>query len=235
MNQLANIDEQILLFFNGSDSLFLDGLMTTLTSGLTWLPLYVALLYLVIKNNETMPQILLTIGAAVVCVAITAGVTNLIVKPLVARPRPCNDPFIRYVVDVVFRMPLKDFSFFSAHAANTFGLAVFFLLLIRDRIFTVAILLWSLLNCYTRLYLGLHYPSDILCGLLFGGIVGFVVYVIYLKFYLRIAPEQNFVSSHYTPTGYSVPDVNIVVTVLVFILLYAVVRAAVVAFPLFAS
>lgn len=182
-----------------------------------------------------MPQILLAIGAALVCVAITAGVTNLIVKPLVGRPRPCNDPLIKYIVDVVFRMPLKDYSFFSAHAANTFGLAVFFLLLIRDRIFTVAILLWALLNCYTRLYLGLHYPSDILCGILFGSVVGFVVYIVYLKLYQRIAPEQNFVSSHFTPTGYSVPDVNIVITVLVFILIYASVRATVVSFPLFAS
>lgn len=223
----STIDQQVLQFFNGSNSLFLDGLMTTLTNGLTWLPLYVALLYLVIKNNETMAQILLTVGAAVVCVAITAGVTNLIVKPLVARPRPCNDPFIKYIIDVVFRMPQNDYSFFSAHAANTAGLAVFFLLLIRDRLFTLAIAAWSLLNCYTRLYLGLHYPSDILCGLLFGVVVGFLVYVFYLKIYQRISPEQNFVSTHYTPTGYSVIDVSLVISVLVFILLYAVIRATI--------
>ena len=101
MGILLDIDRQLLLWLNGSDSLFMDGVMATLTAGTTWIPLYLALFYLILKNNETMAQVMLTVGCAVVCVLITAGITNLVVKPLVARPRPCNDLFIKYMVDVV--------------------------------------------------------------------------------------------------------------------------------------
>lgn len=229
---MQDIDQQILFLLNGSDSLFLDAFITTLTATITWVPLYAAILYLVIKNHETMPQIVLTIAAAVITVALTAAITNLIVKPYVARLRPCNDPFIKSLVDIVIRLPRNDYSFFSAHAANTFSLAVFLSLLIRGRVFTSAIFIWALVNCYTRLYLGVHYPSDILCGILFGSFVGFCMYVLYLKFYLKIAPQQNFVSSHYTSTGYSVADVNIVINVLILTLIYALIRASVLSFAI---
>ena len=74
---------------------------------------------MVVKNNETMGQILLAAGCAIGAVLLTASVDNLLVKPLVARPRPCNEVAIKYMVDVVYRLSDRDFSFFSAHAANT--------------------------------------------------------------------------------------------------------------------
>ena len=78
-------DRSLLLALNGSDSLFLDGWMALLTSGFTWIPLYVALLYLVIKNNETMAQILLIVGCSLLCVAMADGVADFVAKPLVGR------------------------------------------------------------------------------------------------------------------------------------------------------
>ena len=84
MSIFTTIDQQLLFWMNGSDSLFTDGVMTTLTAGTTWIPLYIALFYLVLKNNETMAQVLLTVGCAAACVLVTAGITNLVIKPLVA-------------------------------------------------------------------------------------------------------------------------------------------------------
>ena len=227
MSHINDIDQYLLLLLNGSDSLFLDRLMTFLTTGMTWIPLYLALLYMVVKNNETMGQILLAAGCAIGAVLLTASVDNLLVKPLVARPRPCNEVAIKYKVDVVYRLSDRDFSFFSAHAANTSSLAVFFILLVRHKLFTIAMIAWSLVNCYTRLYLGFHYPSDILCGLLFGSLVGFVAYLVYLRIFNKISPESNFVSSHYTKTGYAISDIDVVLSVLVYILLFCIVSSLV--------
>ena len=227
MSHINDIDQYLLLLLNGSDSLFLDRLMTFLTTGMTWIPLYLALLYMVVKNNETMGQILLAASCAIGAVLLTASVDNLLVKPLVARPRPCNEVAIKYMVDVVYRLSDRDFSFFSAHAANTSSLAVFFILLVRHKLFTIAMIAWSLVNCFTRLYLGFHYPSDILCGLLFGSLVGFVAYLVYLRIFNKISPESNFVSSHYTKTGYAISDIDVVLSVLVYILLFCIVSSLV--------
>lgn len=86
-------------------------------------------------------------------------------------------------------------------------------------------IIWSLVNCWTRLYLGVHYPSDILVGLLWGGFVGALVYYIYIKSYLRVHQEFNYISSKYTSTGYNQVDIDIVILILVLTLLYAIIRA----------
>ena len=225
---MLDLDQKILFFINGSQSLFLDNLAYVLTSGITWIPLYLALLYLVIKNNETMKQILLIIGFALVCVLLSEFVTDFIIKPIVGRLRPTIDPSIKYLVHTVDNLRGSQYSFFSAHAANTCCIAVFFSLLIRNSIFTAAMLIWSILNCWTRVYLGLHYPSDIFCGFLYGAIVGLCIYVIFLKLYFKFSPKFNYISSQYTSTGYCLTDVEAVLIVLAFTFIYAIVRALII-------
>ena len=225
MQTLIDIDREILAFFNGSASLFVDNLAVVLTSGLTWIPLYISLLYIVIKNNETMKQIMLVIGCVFLCIVLSDGVADFIVKPLVGRLRPSNDPLVMCTVDVVNGMRSAQYCFFSAHASNTFCIAMFFSLLVRKKSFVVSMVTWSLVNCWTRMYLGLHYPSDIIVGLLWGGIVGSVVYLIYIKSYLRMYPDFNYISSQYTSTGYNRIDVDAVLLVLTLTLLYAIMRA----------
>lgn len=167
-----NIDLFLMHLLNGSDNLFADRMALVLTNGLTWTGLYLMLFYIIIRNNETMLQIGLAVLGALVCVAIASSVTDAVVKPLVARWRPNNDPLLKYTFDVVDGIRGKGYSFFSAHAANTMSLAVFFALLMRSRVLTIALLVWSVVNGWTRIYLGMHYPSDVLCGMLFGAAVG---------------------------------------------------------------
>jgi undecaprenyl-diphosphatase len=169
---LLDVDRYILSFFNGSESVFVDGVVTILTSGFTWVLLYLVLFYIVIKNNDTMSQIGITIGCVLLCLLFADGLADGIVKPLVARPRPLNDPFIKHTIDIVAGSYDRQYSFFSAHAANTFSLAIFFSLHFRRKAITVVLVAWSLLNCWTRLYMGMHYPSDIVVGLLWGFCVG---------------------------------------------------------------
>lgn len=212
---------------NGSDSLFIDGVVTTLTNGLTWIPLYLALFYLVIKNNETMLQILLVIGGAALCVLLADGLSDGIMKPLIERWRPSNDPLLKYSVDIVNNTRGSNYGFFSAHSANTMAIAVFFSLVVRSKVLTRSLLLWSVLNGWTRIYLGLHYPGDVLVGFLWGAIVGIIVYFIYIKLYYKFSPHIKYISTQYTRSGYDFFDIDIVLTIIVFTVIYSILKSVI--------
>lgn len=224
LSQLIDLDRQLLLTLNGSDSLFLDGLVKTLTTAVTWVPLYVSLLFLVMKNNDNLKKVLLIVVCAGLCVFLAGSLNDMIVKPLVERWRPSHDEQIGMAVDVVNGYRGGKYGFFSSHAANTFSLAVFFALLVRSRVLSVALVVWSLVNCWTRLYLGVHFPGDILCGLLWGGLVGTGVWLLHYRLNRRLSGGSNFISSQYTSTGYALTDVDMVIVVLVATLVYAIFR-----------
>lgn len=226
-SKIQDMDMQVLSLFNGSDNIMLDQMVQILTSGLTWIPLYVMLFFVVMRNNETMGQIALVVGSAIFCVLFADGLVDGIIKQLAERWRPSNDPTFKYMVQVVDDIRPKGYSFCSAHAANTMSLAVFFSLLIRSKMLTITLVIWSLINCWTRLYLGVHYPSDILCGMIIGIIVGILVYLLYYKIYLRISPKINYISNQYTSTGYDHDDIDKAMVILMLTLVYVVTRSVV--------
>lgn len=228
-SKIQDMDMQMLSLFNGSDNIMLDQMVQILTSGLTWIPLYVMLFFVVMRNNETMGQIALVVGSAIFCVLFADGLVDGIIKQLAERWRPSNDPTFKYMVQVVDDIRLKGYSFCSAHAANTMSLAVFFSLLIRSKMLTITLVIWSLINCWTRLYLGVHYPSDILCGMIIGIIVGILVYLLYYKIYLRISPKINYISNQYTSTGYDHDDIDKAMVILMLTLVYVVTRSVIMA------
>ncbi len=228
-SKIQDMDMQVLSIFNGSDNIMLDQMVQILTSGLTWIPLYVMLFFVVMRNNETMGQIALVVGSAIFCVLFADGLVDGIIKQLAERWRPSNDPTFKYMVQVVDDIRPKGYSFCSAHAANTMSLAVFFSLLIRSKMLTITLVIWSLINCWTRLYLGVHYPSDILCGMIIGIIVGILVYLLYYKIYLRISPKINYISNQYTSTGYDHDDIDKAMVILMLTLVYVVTRSVIMA------
>lgn len=228
-SKIQDMDMQVLSLFNGSDNIMLDQMVQILTSGLTWIPLYVMLFLVVMRNNETMGQIALVVGSAIFCVLFADGLVDGIIKQLAERWRPSNDPTFKYMVQVVDDIRPKGYSFCSAHAANTMSLAVFFSLLIRSKMLTITLVIWSLINCWTRLYLGVHYPSDILCGMIIGIIVGILVYLLYYKIYRRISPKINYISNQYTSTGYDHDDIDKAMVILMLTLVYVVTRSVVMA------
>ncbi|MBR6828126.1 MAG: phosphatase PAP2 family protein [Prevotella sp.] len=225
MEALIDYDRWLLLLVNGSSSLYLDGVVKVLTTAATWIPLYIALFCLVMRNNNTVRRILFIVGCALLCYLLAGAVDDGIVKPLVARWRPTHDPIIGWQVDVVNGYRGGKYGFFSAHASNTFSLAVFFSLLVRSRLLTLCLVTWSLINCWTRLYLGVHFPGDILCGLLWGGTVGVLVYVFYHRMLMRFSSDRAFISTQYTIKGYQRSDIDIVLFVFVATLIYALLRA----------
>ena len=230
MDTIIQMDKQLLLAINGSDSLFVDYLAKTLTTAATWIPLYVSLFYVVVKNNDNFRRIICILACAGLCVLFAGTVDDLLVKPLVARLRPTHDFQIGVLVDTVDGYRGGKYGFFSAHAANTFSIAVFFSLLMRSRLVTLLLVGWSLTNCWTRLYLGVHYPLDILCGLLWGGSVGTGIYFLYRYVDRRLLHSENdYVSSKYTSSGYRYSDIYIVALVLSLTLIYCILRSLILA------
>lgn len=214
-NSLIDIDRYLLLSLNGSDSLFWDGCMSLYTQTIVWVPLILTLIYVLIKNNNIKDFFVLLITLVLVFLA-TNFISSGVLKPLFARLRPTYDPELMYVVDVVNNIRSYDFSFTSSHAANSFGIATFLLLLIKNKALTFSLILWASINAYTRIYLGVHYPSDIIAGTLIGVLVGILMYrlYMYIKNKQQRSKYRDWISSHYTKSGYQVYDAYLLLVVM---------------------
>lgn len=177
METLLSFDTSITLFINGSDSIWLDNFAWLLTKTATWSLLYLSILYFLWKSGNWRHACIVVLGLAL-CVLVSDQVASSVFKPLVCRLRPTHDPAIMALVDTVRDYRGGMYGFFSSHAANTMSVAVFLSLALRHRATTISLLAWSLINCWTRLYLGVHFFGDILAGLVFGGLVGWCLYAL---------------------------------------------------------
>ena len=163
IQQYIAADKELLLNLNGSQSLFWDGFMWVATSKIVWVPVAAMLLYIIIKNNK-IQEALLTIVMIALVITLADQIASGLCKPFFARFRPTQDPNIMYMVDIVNGYRGGRFGFISSHAANTFAISVFLSLLIKRKSLTFMLLFWAVLNSYSRIYLGVHYPGDILFG-----------------------------------------------------------------------
>lgn len=172
-----------------------------------------------------MSQIMLVVLAVLVALLLSGGLSDLVIKPLVGRLRPSLDPSVCGTLHLVDGTTGTGFSFFSSHAANYMALAVLMSWVVKSRQLTIGLVLWALLVAWTRLYLGVHWPSDVAVGLIWGAAAGTIAYALYLKLYYKISPRLHFISTQYTSSGYAHSDVDMVLVILVLTLLYCVVSA----------
>lgn len=222
---MVELDQSLLLLLNGSFSLFLDGMAKSLTTATTWIPLYLCLFYVVLKNNDRASRILFILLCAGLCVLLSGTLNDLFVKPAVMRARPTHDAQIGYMVDVVNGYRGGPYGFFSSHAANTMSIAVFFCWLVRSKLLSVTLVVWSLINGWTRMYLGVHFPGDVFVGTLVGVGVGTLVWWLY-KFMAQVnVARRIFASSQYTRTGYLRSDADAVLVIFAFTLAWCVGKA----------
>ena len=166
----------------------LDAIAVTATKTSTWIPLGILLLYVLMRMKDW-KNALLVILCVGIAITLADQMASGIFKPLVARLRPSHNPELQGVIDIVGDYRGGRYGFFSSHAANTCAVAVFLSLLFRKRVFTVAICSWAMVNSWTRLYLGVHYLGDITVGLLWGALVGWMVFRLYCFLTLKVKLE----------------------------------------------
>ncbi len=177
VNWLVAIDTQLFLFLNGLHTPFLDPIMVFFSGKITWLPLYLIIIFFMYKQFGWR---LLWPLLGVALVVVLADQTSVhLFKNVFERLRPCHNPDIKEMVHLAASRCGGKFGFVSSHAANTFGVATFLALLFKRRWFTVSILLWAAIVSYSRIYLGVHYPGDVLSGGLLGYICGIAVWNLY--------------------------------------------------------
>ncbi len=184
LDKIQSLDTQLFIYLNSLGSETYDGLWLMITKQINWIPLFLLLFYLIFKKLGTKQSLYLLLFVAILLV-FTDQITNLF-KNGVQRLRPCNNPDINTKIRAV--QIRSSFSFFSGHAANTMAVATFLYQIFKKEFkYFWLLFLWPLIFAYSRIYLGLHYPGDILAGYLCGGILGFLMF----KFY-RMAQKRNF-------------------------------------------
>ena len=170
LETLNSIDAQVFLFLNGFHSDFWDPVMWQITKFITWIPLYLVILYLVFKKFKWKGLwILLFI---VIVVTLTDMLSFHAFKKVFQRLRPCHDPSLAHLVHMVGNKCGGYYGFISSHASNAFGVAVFSAFLLKQRWVTALMISWAFLIAYSRIYLGAHFPGDVLCAALLGTVVG---------------------------------------------------------------
>jgi undecaprenyl-diphosphatase len=190
MEDLIELDKKLLVYLNSFHADWLDPVMMLFTETLFWLPLYLFLLYLVIKTYGKTCWIPL-IGIAIT-ILLADQITSGFMKPFFARLRPSREPSLQGLVHLVKGYTGGTYGFASSHAANTLGTATFFWLLFRDtRRWIVLLFPWAIVMTYTRIYLGVHYPGDILVGGLIGIASGWAGYRIVVALQRRRQLRQN--------------------------------------------
>ena len=181
MQWLIEIDEKLLLAINGCHNDYFDHFMYLFSDRWIWVPMYVAILYVMIRNFSFRKTIVCLIAIALT-ITIADQVGASLIRPIVERMRPSNpDNPISDLVHIVNNYRSGRYGFPSCHAANTFGLAFFVCFLFRRRWLTVFLMFWAVVTCYSRVYLGLHYPGDLFFGMILGFLSAVVVYFVKRK------------------------------------------------------
>lgn len=184
LEKLLSLDTNLFVYLNGMGSETFDGLWLMITKQTSWIPLFIFLLYLIYKKLGTKQSLYLLLFVSILLV-FTDQTSNLF-KNGFQRLRPCNNPEINSFIRIV--QSRSSFSFFSGHATSSMGVATFlYLIFKRDFNCFWLLFLWPLIFAYSRIYLGLHYPLDILSGYLCGAILGFLMFKCY-----QIVQKSNF-------------------------------------------
>ncbi len=178
LSYLVSLDLWLLLLINGLHNHFMDMIMIYLSSKLGWLPLYLILLYLVVKYEKRNWWLVLISVAITITISDQSSVH--LFKNVFERLRPC------YVEDLTDKLHLitgcgGSYGFVSSHAANSAALSTFMILLLRKQVKWVLIvmMIYTILVSYSRIYLAKHYPSDVIAGVLLGILVGYITFNLY--------------------------------------------------------
>lgn len=178
LEKILEIERGLFLLINSSYNPFWDRVMWMYSGIYIWLPFILFFCFMLVykkSRREWVPVLVSLLVVSILCIIFS----SLITKPLFARPRPIFHPSFMEQVRTLYESISEPYGFVSGHSATTFGIAMFSSFLFRSRIYTCAFFLWALLMAYSRIYLGVHFISDIVAGALAGAGIGYLVFRCY--------------------------------------------------------
>ena len=179
MESLSNIDTDLFLYLNGLHANWLDKVMIAVTQMWVWAPLYLLLIYWTVKQyGKRCWWVFVAVGVVVLC---SDQLSAHVCKPLFQRLRPCYNLDLQDLIYLPKGMAGGRFGFVSSHAANTFAVAAFLTPVLRNYRpwLGIVLYLWAFISSYSRIYLGFHYPGDILCGAILGILIGLILWRVF--------------------------------------------------------
>ena len=179
LEQELQFERELFLMLNGSQSAFWDNVMYIYSYMFTWIPFYLCFFF-IFAYKKHWKEIALAFAAVGLIVLFCDQLSSGIAKPFFQRFRPTHHPDFKDIVAIVFDYRGGKYGFFSGHAANSFGFATLISLMFRNRTLTITMYIFAAITAYTRIYLGVHFISDIVVGAIVGIAVGFLVYELYI-------------------------------------------------------
>lgn len=179
VEKLLTYERDLFFLLNGSDSVILDNIMYTISLSKIWIPLYLFVL-LLFFYKKPVKEALFTSLFFILVFALCDQFSSGLIKPFFERLRPGHHPDFKDFVRIVNGHRGGGYSFISGHATNCFGFAVALALLFRNRWVTIIALIWATLISYSRIYLGMHFISDVVGGIIAGTLIATILYAVFI-------------------------------------------------------
>ena len=219
LEQILEYERNAFLWLNDCHTPFGDLFMYLYSGKMVWMPFVLAFLCMLFYKKSWKEGLFFLVAIALtitLCDQFASGFC----KPMFTRFRPTHHPAFMEQVHTAFGYRGGRYGFISSHACNAFGFVTFTALLFRHRGYTIAVALWALLTVYSRIYLGVHFISDIIPGILAGTLFGYLVYRLYIVSRPKIIPASERVGEY--PTA----QINLLLYVLLAIVVFLLVVSA---------
>jgi undecaprenyl-diphosphatase len=221
LEKILDCEKEAFLWLNGCHTPFGNQFMWLFSGKIFWIPLAALFVFLLFyRNRKHWKETLLVLAAIALVITLCDQFASTLCKPFFARFRPTHHPEFINNVQTVFGYRGGRFGFISGHAANAFGFATLTALIFKYRFYSVMLFFWATINSYSRIYLGVHFISDIIPGMIAGLLFGWIVYTLFTIVRKKILTDKAVREDLPAPLCiYSSGRLNIILYTLIFTIL----------------